>query len=159
MTNKLFFLTSFISGIILLSGCTFEEKIARARAFEFDSGGVYHPQGHGGWKIELDAEGKFSITHNVQSKVKEYGTFLLTEEENLDMWELIDTLDIGDMRSSERARIPDEIEYAFTLKDEEQIYSRKILINDAPKNDNITTLIDYIIILIEEYTGERPFLR
>jgi len=158
MTNKLFFLTCFIFIIALLSGCTSEERIARVRVFEFDSGGVYHPQGHGGWKIELDTAGKFSITHNVQNKVKEYGTFLLTEEENLDLWELIDTLDIGDMKSSERARIPDEIEYAFTIKDEAQIYSQ-ILINDARKNDNITTLIDYITILVEEYTGERPFLR
>ena len=159
MTNRLFFLTCFISIITLLPGCASKEEIIRARVFEFDSGGVYHPQGHGGWKIELDVEGKFSITHNVQSKTKKYGTFLLTEKENSDLWELICAVNIEDMKSSERTRIPDEVEYTFTLQNETQIYSRKILINDVRKNDNITALIDYITILVEEYTGKRPFLR
>jgi len=131
----------------------------RNRVFEFDSGGAYHFQGHGGWKIKLDIEQEFSITHNVRGKAKKYGTFLLTEKENSDLWELICDVNIEDMNSSERARVSDEIEYTFTLRNEAQIHSLQILINDARKNNKITILIDYIAVLIEKYTGERPFLR
>jgi len=159
MTNKLFFLTFFVSAIILLSGCASEEKVMRSRVFEFDSGGVYHLQGHGGWKIKLDIEREYSITHNIRGKVKKYGTFLLTEKENSHLWELICAVNIEDTKSSQRTKMPDEIEYTFTIKDEAQIHSLQILINDARKNSKITILIDYITILIEKYTGVRPFLR
>jgi len=60
MVNKLLFLAFFISTIVLLSGCASEEKTMRNRVFEFNSGGVYHLQGHGGWKIKLDIERKFT---------------------------------------------------------------------------------------------------
>jgi len=159
MANKLFFLTFFISTIVLLSGCASEEKAMKNGVFEFDSGGIYHLQGYGGWKIKLDIKREFSITHNVRGRVKKYGTFLLTEKENSDLWELICAVNIEDMKPSQRARMPDEVEYTFTLKNEAQIHSLQILINDARKNNKITILIGYIAILIEKYTGERPFLR
>lgn len=106
----------------------------------------------------MDADGEFSIEHDVRGEVEDYGTFPLTEGENSELWNLVGAADIEEMRSLERAGAPDEVQYTFVLGDEREVRSVQIWIGDARQNDDIVALVDYIAILIEKYTGERPIV-
>jgi len=127
--------------------------------FEFSGGGAHHPKGFGEWQVRLDAAGAFSITHNVRDEVKDYGAFTLTERENSEMWELIRATNVESLESSQRPGVPDEVKYTFVLRDETQVYSVEIWINDARKNDEIVALVERIATLIETCTGQKPVLQ
>jgi hypothetical protein len=127
--------------------------------FEFSSGGAHHPKGFGEWQVKLNAVGVFSITHSIQDEVKDYGAFTLTERENSELWELIRAADIESLESSHRPGFPDEVKYTFVLRDETQVHSVEIWINDACKNAEIVALVDGITTLIEAYSRQKPVLQ
>jgi hypothetical protein len=145
--------------IALGASCTSQPRLSESQVFEFSSGGAHHPGGFGEWRVRLDAAGIFSITHNVRGEVKDYGAFTLTERENSGLWELIQDTHIESLESSQRPGVPDEIQYTFALRDETQVHSVKIWVNDARENDEIVALVDRIATLIEARTGQKPVLR
>jgi hypothetical protein len=95
---------------------------------------------------------------SVQGEVKPYGTFILTEKETADLWQLIRASHIEEMSPPQRAGVPDEVQYTFNLEDETGVHAVKIWLNDAGQNDQIMALVDQIAILIKKYTGETPII-
>ncbi len=146
--------------LFIASGCSSRQKEADEQVFEFSSGGVYHFEGYGEWQIKVDAGGNLSVSHNVQGEIKEYGTFLLTEPENSELWQLIRAMGLETMSPPQRAGMPDEAQYSFSLEDENgRVQSVEIWINDARQNDRVVALVDRIGLLIEQYTGQTPVLK
>jgi hypothetical protein len=146
--------------LFIASGCISGQKETGKQVFEFHSGGAYHLEGYGEWQIKLDTEGYLSISHDVQGKVKDYGTFTLTESENSELWQLIRAMGLETMSFPQRAGMPDEVQYSFSLEDENgRIRSVEIWINDARQNDRIVALVDQIGLLIGQYTGQTPVLK
>ncbi len=152
----------FLLGVVLFiaPGCDSRQKEADKQVFQFSSGGAYHFEGYGEWQIKVDTEGRLSINHNVQGEVKDYGMFPLTDPENSELWQLIWTMGLEVMSPPQRAGMPDEAQYSFSLEDENgRVRSVEIWINDARQNDKIVTLVDQIGLLIEQYTGQTPVLK
>lgn len=145
--------------IILDLGCTSKEVISNNKIFEFHSGGAYHPNGLGEWIIKVDYSGNLSISKNIRGKVKDYGTYVLSENEKLEFWEDASDLKIGTIAPLNRKGYPDEVEYTFLLTDSSGTKSVKIWINDARENEKIMTLVDLIAGLIEKYAKEVPSLK
>ncbi|MFC1703690.1 hypothetical protein ACFL1E_02770 [Candidatus Omnitrophota bacterium] len=142
---------------IVIAFCLLASSVyAQGDRFIFTSGGAYHPEGFGEWTVRLGSEGIFSITHDVRGKIKCFGTFSLTEKESQSLWELVYSINIEQLESSQRSGVPDEIQYAFMFTDEVDFYAVNIWVNDARKNKNIASLVDYIAILIEQYAKEKP---
>ena len=159
-SRRFTFLVSLSIALLLpTASCTSQPPLSENRVFEFSSGGEYHPEGFGEWRLRLDAAGALSITHNVRDEVKDYGAFTVTEKENSELWELIQAANIESLGSSQRPGVPDEVKYTFVLRDETQAHSVEIWINDARENDKIVALVDRIATLIEAYTGQKPVLQ
>ncbi|HID63278.1 MAG TPA: hypothetical protein EYP49_11145 [Anaerolineae bacterium] len=148
----------FLIVVVFGARCTPQIGLSENRVFEFSSGGAYHPQGFGEWRISLDAAGVFSITHNIRGETKDYGVFTLTEKENSELWELVRAAGIEGLESSPRSGLPDEVKYTFVLRDGTQAHSVEIWVNDARENDEIVALVDRLATLIEAYTGQKPVL-
>jgi hypothetical protein len=91
--------------------------------------------------------------------VEAHGTFPLSEQDNSDLWQRIRAVHLEEMSSSQRAGVPDEVQYTFRLQEEAAVYEVSIWINDARQDDQIVTLVDQIGALIEKYTGEMPVLK
>jgi hypothetical protein len=152
----------YISVLILvatLTGCVSRSASLAGQVFQFSSGGAYHFEGFGEWRIRLEAGGALSIEHDVRGEVKDYGTFTLSDKENQEMWELIQAADIENLETSQRTGMPDEVQYTFNLKDGTQAYTAKIWIDDARQNERLGALVDRLGALIESYTGREPVLK
>ncbi len=101
-----------------------------------------------------------SISHNGRGEVKGYGAFPLTEPENSTLWQLIRAMGLETISPPQRAGMPDEAQYSFSLADENgRVRSVEIWINDARQNDRVVALVDRIGLLIEQYTGQTPVLK
>jgi len=154
----------FLIGVIALaSGCASPgrqdtSKASGNQVFEFSSGGAYHIAGSGEWQVRLDSAGAFSIAHNVRGVVKDYGVFSLAEKESVELWGLVRTANIGEMESSKRPGLPDEVQYTFALGDGTPTRSVKIWVTDARQNDRLVALVERIGTLIEKYTRQKPIL-
>ncbi len=146
--------------LFIAPGCISGQKGTDKQVFEFSSGGAYHLEGYREWQIKLDTGGNLSISHNVRGEIKNYGTFPLTEPENSELWQLIQAMRLEKMSPPQRAGMPDEAQYSFSLEDENgHVRSVEIWINDARQNDKIVILVDQIALLIEQYTGQMPVLK
>lgn len=152
----------YISVLILiatLTGCVSRSASLAGQVFQFSSGGAYHFEGFGEWRIGLEADGALSIEHDVRGEVKDYGTFTLSDKENQEMWELIQAADIENLETSQRTGMPDEVQYTFTLKNGTQAHTAEIWIDDARQNERLVALVDRLGALIESYTGQEPVLK
>lgn len=127
--------------------------------FEFRSGGACHISGLGEWTVTLESEGDFHISHDVGGEMKDYGSYILTNEEKSKLWELVHDFDGAKVKSSIRMGVADEVMYIFIVNEKGLTRAANIWIDDAREIDEITKLVDYIGVLIEKYTGEVPVLR
>ena len=128
------------------------------QTFEFSSDGAYHVEGYGEWAIKTDTEGVFSVTHNIQGEVVDYGSFLLADRESLELWRLIRGIAIEKLDSSDRLGLPDEIAYSFVFRDNGKAHSVRMWVNDARENERIVALVEQLAASIEQVTGEKPVL-
>ena len=129
-----------------------------AWAFSFSSGGAYHPEGLGEWRVRLDASGRFEVAHQVMDEVEDFGPFQLEPEENRRIWELIEAVDIPNRKSSTRPGVPDEVQYTFALGSATCLHKVTLWINDAREDEALMALVEAIAALIEKYTGQVPWL-
>jgi len=127
-------------------------------AFIFSSGGAYHPEGLGEWRVQVDGFGNFEVVHQVEDEVESFGPFQLEAEENQQLWELIQAADIPNRESSTRPGVPDEVQYTFTLKSATCVYQVTLWIGDAQEDEVLMALVDELAMLIEKYTGQVPRL-
>lgn len=128
-------------------------------SFEFLSGGEYHPEGFGMWRVKLDSAGGYYIAHHASGKVKEYGTFSLTTTENNILWEFIEAVNFEKLDVPKRHGVPDEAQYTFEIRHRNrQRHIIKIWGNDALENEKISRLIKQIKTIILKYSGQRAVL-
>jgi hypothetical protein len=142
-----------------MPGCTSGQTGPDSQCFEFSSGGAYHIQGYGEWQVKVDSSGGLSVAHDVQGNVTDYGSFSLTKQETAEVWQLIRAVHLEELSSSQRAGVPDEVQYHFKLNDGKSVHGVKIWVNDARQNEQIVALVDQIGRLIQTYTGETPVLK
>ncbi len=146
--------------LFIAPGCGSRQKKGETQMFEFSSSGAYHLEGYGEWQIKVDTAGNLSISHNVRGDVTPYGPYSLLEQENLALWQRIDAIGLETMSPPQRAGMPDEVQYSFSLDNESgRVHRVEIWINDARRNDKIVALVDQIGLLIEQYTGQTPVLK
>jgi len=158
MKNALLLVIIWVGIITFASGYLVVQKGPEHQTFEFFSGGAYHVEGYGEWAIRADTEGVFSATHNIRGEVANYGSFLLADQESLELWTLIRGIAVEELDSSDRLGLPDEIAYRFILRDNGQVYSVSLWVNDARENERIVALVEQLSVLIEKHTGEKPVL-
>ena len=158
MKNALLLVIIWAGIITFASGYLLVQRGSEHQTFEFSSGGAYHVEGYGEWVIRADTEGTFSVTHNIRGEVTDYGSFLLAEQESVELWRLIRGIAIEKLHSSDRLGLPDEIEYRFILRDNGQAYSVSLWVDDARENRRIVALVEQLAVLIERHTGEEPVL-
>lgn len=126
--------------------------------FEFESGGAYHISGFGEWIVTLTSPTKFSIEKKLRDKTTSHGMVTLTEDEKTKLWGLIDSTDIVNLKPPHRDASPDEVILTFRVDDNVGTHIREVLVGDAREREAVVSLIKYIGILIEKYTGEKPVL-
>ncbi len=133
---------------------TFEWGIATMRRFKFSSGGAYHPEGIGEWRVTLEADGTFEPTHQLGDVIHEYGPFTLSEAENQELWALIASADFASLPETfTRLGIPDETAYTFVVDGRHTATTVEIWTADAQQNPALLALTNQIFQLIEAYTG------
>ncbi len=126
---------------------------------EFNSGGAFHPSGHGQWTARLCRDGTLSVRHTVRDNVVSDSVFTLTGDEVNRLFGLFCSVNVKGLGSSTRPGLPDEAEYIFVLKDGSGIFKKSVWIGDAQDNAAIMELVGYTETLIQKYTGEKPVLR
>ena len=129
------------------------------RYFAFSSGGAYHFQGRGDWKIRVDERGTLTVEHNVFGAVTGYGPYQLLPAESRSLWECIEAAGFDRRSSSRRRGNPDEALLAFALFSGEKLHSAQLWAGEAFDDHSITSLINWITELIGKYTGKEPVLR
>jgi hypothetical protein len=140
---------AILTPVLFLSGCASTER----QRFEFSSGGAWHFEGFGEWRVAATSDGQLGISHDVQGKVKDYGKFTLTKKENAELWNLIGRVK---MVSIDRPLVPDETVYTLKLETGTGTQTAKIPHNDA--KDDIKALTKHLGALIEKYTGVKPVM-
>ena len=143
----------------LAFGCAPQPAPVESREFYFSSGGSYHFEGVGEWIIVLDDDGSFSVRHNVQGEITEYGPFALSVDENDEMWRLIEAADVDGLQSSERPGMPDEVQYTLALSTNGSRHEAQIWIGEVQEMEQVLRLVDQIGVLIEAYTGQQPVMK
>jgi len=126
--------------------------------FEFSSGNPYHPEGFGEWQFEVDLAGKISVRHIIQEEINDFGTFSLSPQEKINLWEQIQAADFQRSAIPEKSGMPDESQFIFVLHTPEGNQAYRIWQSDIAAYEKIAALVDQISILIEKYTGEEPIL-
>ena len=127
--------------------------IAMAERFEFSGGGAYHPDGFGEWRITLAADGTFAPTYQQADVITEYGPFILSEEENKALWELIASAHFASLPETfERPGIPDETAYTFVGYGRNTTSKVEMWTADAKENPALLALTEKIFSLIEQHT-------
>ena len=167
VTFTVAFTSSILAAILILTfGCltvpsSASDTVSKrgVTLFEFKSGGAYHISGFGEWIVTLKAPAEFSIKKKLRDETSDRGTVTLTEDEKTKLWGSIDAVDIINLKPPHRDASPDEVILTFSVEDVEGIHIREILINDAREREAVMNLIDYIAVLIEKYTKEKPVLR
>ncbi len=133
---------------------TFEWGIATMQQFEFSSGGAYHPEGMGEWRVTLETDGTFEPTHQLGDVIHEYGPFTLSEAENQELWALIASADFASLPETfTRLGIPDETAYTFVVDGRHTTTTVEMWTADAQENPALLALTNQIFLLIEAYTG------
>ena len=144
--------------LIISTGCV--EKPSDTKEYlEFDSGGEYHPSGYGAWNIRLCGDGSIIVSHAVGGETKSRDVFFLTTEESRNLISLFCAVDIKKMKSSTRPGEPDEVLYSLGLRDGSGTYNKSVWIDDAREDPAIMGLVDYLEVLVEKYSGQRPVMR
>jgi len=157
--NHTLFLVVLTCVVPVIFGCASQEEAAGGVLFELFSGGGYHAQDFGEWRIMVDERGSLSVAHDVRGSVTDHGTFALSSEENEVLWGLVRALRIEEMTSSDRPGIPDEVQYTFVLSDGRDAHTVKLWVGDAREDGAVMALVDRIAVLIEMHVGERPVLQ
>jgi len=101
------------------------------RTFTFDSGGAYHIQGLGAWRVVLTGDGILSISHDTRGDIVDYGDFTLTNDEASRLWAAVDGINVPEMKAIKRDGVPDEVQYTFILEVGNKSSEVHIWINDA----------------------------
>jgi len=158
MKNAVLLVAIWAAIIAVASGYMLLQRVPEQQTFEFYSGGAYHVEGHGEWTVKLDTTGEFSLIHDVRGEVKDYGTFSLFDQERLELWRLIRGIAIEDLESSDRQGVPEEVQYRFVLRDDQQVHSVSMWVNDARQEEGIVALVEELAVLIEKLVGEKPVL-
>jgi len=143
---------------LVIFGCASVPASTNGRTFYFSSGGAYHFEGYGEWIITLDSNGSFTVKHNVNDEITDYGSFTLSDEENTALWNLVDAANIHGMKSSERPGLPDEAQYTFALTENGSRHEVQVWIGEAREIETFVQLVTQIGALIEAYTGQSPVL-
>lgn len=129
------------------------------KTFTFDSGGAYHIQNLGAWRVVLTGDGILSLSHDTRGDVTDYGDFTLTDDEAAGLWSAVDGLDVPRMKAKKRKGVPDEVRYTFILEDGGKTFEVLIWINDARDKPGMDEFLRILAEIIEKYTGEKPALR
>jgi hypothetical protein len=124
--------------------------------FDFSSGGGWLPRGFGEWNVGVMRDGLFHVSHNVRGKVKNYGKFTMTPEENAEVWGLLDRVQAAGLKSSDRPLAPDEAVYTLTIGGGPRLQTMKVARNDV--KDDLLDLVKCLGALIEKYTGVKPVM-
>lgn len=157
MKPTLLLFASCLVCLALSAGCT--AVPAAGRSFEFASGGANHPSGAGEWRVKLDGAGVLAIAHDVQGKVREYGTATLPAGASADLWSLIEAAKLAEVKSSTRPPMPDEVAYTFTLREGGRTHNVRIWVTEAADSQALVGLVQGIGALIEQQTQVKPVLR
>ncbi|MFP4498924.1 MAG: hypothetical protein ACLFQV_12000 [Vulcanimicrobiota bacterium] len=129
------------------------------RVFKFSSGGANHPQGYGEWICELKGHKNLTIRHITSNNVEDFGDFTITCEENHNLWNLVDRIDLYNLKSSQGPGKPDEVEYTFNLEKDGVKYESHIWLGEARENTGVMEVVAMVKTLIEKYMGEKPILK
>ncbi|MFH1692236.1 MAG: hypothetical protein ABIC68_06725 [Candidatus Omnitrophota bacterium] len=152
-------LTASLLGIALLSTayCQPIKSNINKIEFTFDSGGEYHSEGFGAWRIRLSDQ-KVTITHSIRGKILLKSQHNLSLLENNKLWALVENMDLPSLKSSAREKIPSEVTYTFFYKKNEKEYEISIWINDASKIKEIKEFVLFVKKLIQTKTGKEPVI-
>ncbi|MBN1261677.1 MAG: hypothetical protein JXB35_13460 [Anaerolineae bacterium] len=156
---KPWLLFAFLLVVVLGTRCTSSENATRYDAFAFASGGAYHPEGFGEWRVTLARTGAFTVIHDVKGTATDYGTFDLDAATCDRLWDAIDAAGFADLASSERAGAPDEVRYTFTLTGAEGAHTVTLWVGDAQTYEAVMTLVTIVGDAIQSTTGQLPVLR
>ncbi len=127
--------------------------------FAFDSGGGDRPDGYGAWLVTVNTAGNFAVGHVVRGVSYDCGTYALTQEENRELWEMVDKAGFGTMPWSSRPGEPDEVKYTFKVAVDGSKIGVELWKGDALKDKRVAAIVDYIATLIAAYTQTKPVLR
>jgi hypothetical protein len=126
--------------------------------FAFSSGGAYHFQGGGEWKVRADDDGHLSVEHDIFGAVTRFGPFQLSEDESAALWDLIAGAAFEQRTSPPGPGMPEESLLGFALSAQESLLNVQLWTSEALQDDPILKLLDEISALIEKYTGKKPEL-
>lgn len=146
---------------LLNAGATYAESTpGQVRSFEFSSGGAYHPEGFGEWRVKLNDNGTIEIVHQVGCEVREWISANLAPDRIEELRQLVNQL-MGDaeLQTREGQITPGTPIYSIALEEERHRKILRIPLAEAGAGASPSKLVEQIRELIVTYTGETPVLR
>lgn len=129
------------------------------RHFAFSSGGAYHFQGRGEWKVRADEDGHLSVEHDVFGAVTRFGPFQLAQADADSLWDLIAGAAFEQRTSPPGPGMPEESLLGFALSGQSSLLNVQLWTSETREDIPISSLLDELDRLIEKYTGRKPTLR
>jgi hypothetical protein len=129
------------------------------RHFAFSSGGAYHFQGNGEWKVRADEDGHLSVEYNVFGVVTRFGPFQLAQDDAALLWDLIAGAAFEQRDSPPGPGMPEESLLGFALSGQSSLFNVQLWASETREDAPILNLLGELDRLIEKYTGRKPALR
>ena len=108
------------------------------------------------WEINLDASGVISVTHSKGNQASFLGTHTLAQNKSSALWEQVDGIFSGDIKSTGVEGRPGDTKYTLILNDEMAVGIVNLWTADVDKNSNIRAFLDDVSNLVEKYTEIKP---
>jgi hypothetical protein len=131
----------------------------KADTFRFNSGGAYHIEGYGAWMLTFGRNGRFLAENNTRGKITKCPEMRLSSNDNLKIWELIDSIHPERIVSSKRNGVPDEVEMLFQFIKGNEMGEYKVWVGDAVENEKINEFIDLCSKMVNDYCRKEAILR
>jgi hypothetical protein len=128
------------------------------RAFEFSSGGAYHPEGFGEWRVRVTRDGTLEIVHQLKEEVRGWEPRRLEPPELTELFRLVERVREVVERTGERPIAPGESTYTLTLEDNGRRETIRVPRESADRLEGVAEFVDGIRELIVAQTGEVPVL-
>ena len=128
--------------------------------FDFNSGGINHPEGDGEWHVRFKPAERslgFSLWHG--EKVLQYDTVTLPGPDATRLQQLIDAAAFAQRESTSFPATPGSVQMEFTLVTSAGVHNVRLWESEAAYDDNIRALLQQFKALIKTHTKRDPVFR
>lgn len=124
----------------------------QSKKFVYNSGGRWFPNPFGEWNVIVEDNGLVVSTNYQGNNVKFEKKFNLKEEENHNLWDLVEKSNIAMIKPHRTIGVPEEATHTFKIIEKDSSLELQVLNNELYDFPTLQNIKEYLKLLLKKYT-------